>query len=276
MVRIHSNLGGELIRLKRIRSRWAYQARARLGDIPWMETAQGALAAAMSGEETVWMTSILRGLSQGKTDLGLVLRVNPQGFSLITVGLRAAHELSRLELGRPGAVSRGEKLGFESNQQAEAHLSLQVENAEQSVRDWVYAPVDGGKFATERPAHGTMPAASGKVLTEEDDFDPETAIGRILRILGFREAGVHGLASEKRREAARSLTHRIEEFMAATQGGGDKGLSRQRLLELLRVIRDAWTQLAWLEVPRCIRDGLLAAAAGTPYRTISGSESEES
>ena len=67
MVRIHSNLGSELVRLKRIQARCAYQARARLGDIPWMETVQGALAAAMIGEETVWMASILRGLSPGKT-----------------------------------------------------------------------------------------------------------------------------------------------------------------------------------------------------------------
>lgn len=129
----------------------------------------------------------------------------------------------------------------------EADLSLTLETAEQAVREWVTAPASPKK-AMNRPAHDVMPPESGKVLTEEDDFDPEIAIERVLSILGFRHLHSGAASSPKRIEAAQRLTIRIEEFHHATSNQ-QPGMVPGRITAFVRAILTAWVELCRHQVP---------------------------
>lgn len=238
MVLIATNLATLIARLEKARKVWPRRVLVSLrAELDFLATARAALQGVMIGAEVKWLPGFIAGIRAAVIPDGLAVELTPPP-GLLAAGMAAGDELARSTgPGRP------------RKEAPEVDLSAMVD-AEEAVRAWVEAPVEGGKFAPERPARGTMPIDSGKVLTPEDEFDPEVAIDRVMRILGFRGLSPAAAASEKRADAASHLAHRIEGFIAATGGSDTAPISAARMRELLRAVLLAWVAMVRAEVPR--------------------------
>lgn len=225
---IASNISSVIRRLDAVQKRLPGRVQEAIVELPWETTAAAALAAvSLPGEDRLiaaLMATLRQSLSGGRTELTLR---GPTGVVAAGLAAAAAFDRQYFSTRRPGDSQR---LG---------ELSNSVAAMQQAVTDWVYAPYTG----RDDPA-------SGKDLTAAEHEHPSLAVNALYRILGLVPLSPAELSSSERLEAARRLTVRIEEFVAAHGGG----ISSERVRTLLGAVSAAWTYLARTEIPGIVRN----------------------